>query len=266
MRLAASDSLHFIRCMDWTSPQHPLAPLHRRVVEACQGWSIAVCSRNTQIGVISSLLLEQPVLSGSIAELLGRLPSGASPLLLIADDDLPDGGADLLIEQVREQRRSQPGSADCRALIYLPRAIPDARLQRLWLGGADALLSLESGGSGLGFNAVLELVAGRSCIDPVFNQRLRHPHSVRLRPQEQELILALARGRSTRDIAALRQVRRDSVRRQLCNLYRKTDVHDQQGLLAWGLEHGVLRPPDLACRLHRSLSRPAASSACRSIS
>ena len=248
--------------MDWPSPPHPLSALHRRVIEACQGWTIAVCSRNTQIAVISTLLFERPLLSGSIAELLAQLPAAGAPLLLIADDDLPDGGADLLIELVRTAH----GSGSCRVLIYLPRAINDARLQRLWHGGADALLSLESGGSGLGLNAILELVAGRPCIDPAFNQRLRRPHTVRLRPREQELILALARGRSTREIAALRQVRCDSVRRQLCNLYRKTDVHDQQGLLAWGLEHGVLRPPDLACRLHRSLSRSTASSACRSSS
>ncbi len=112
--------------------------------------------------VITTLLLEQPVLSGSIAELLATLPTGAAPLLLIPDDE-----------------------------------------------------------------------------------PLLHRSSVRLRPQKQELILALARGRSTRDIAALRQVRRDSVRRQLCNPYRKTDVHDQRVLLAWGLQHHrvALQPP-----------------------
>lgn len=237
-------------------------PLHRQVLEACQGWTVAVCSTNAQVKVIATLLLEQALVSHSIAELLAQLPEGTRQLLLIADDTLPDGGADQLLEQLR----SQPGIERVRGLVYLPRAVATTRLQQLWMQGADALLSLESGGSGLGLNAILELVAGRPCIDPAFNQRLRRPHTVRLRPREQELILALARGRSTREIAALRQVRCDSVRRQLCNLYRKTDVHDQQGLLAWGLEHGVLRPPDLACRLHRSLSRSAASSACRSSS
>ena len=224
-------------------------PLHRQVLEACQGWTISLCSANAQVHVITTLLLEQALVSRSIAELLAQLPNPTAQLLLIADDNLPDGGADQLLEQLRSQR----SIGLVRGLIYVPKAIPTPRLQHLWMHGADALLSLESGGSGLGLRAVLDLVAGRPCIDPIFDRRLRQgprhrggaPQRPELSAAELELLLALARGRSTHEIAALRQVRCDTVRRQRSHLYRKAGVADQRSLLAWALEQGLLRPPDL---------------------
>jgi DNA-binding CsgD family transcriptional regulator len=66
-----------------------------------------------------------------------------------------------------------------------------------------------------------------------------------LSPRERELILAVARGHSSVQIAALQQVRSDSIRRSLSALYRKVGVRNQRGLVAWGLEQGLLRPPDL---------------------
>ena len=225
-------------------------PLHRQVLAACDGWRIAVCTSNAQVRVITKLLLDQALESRSIAELLAQHPEANEPLLVISDDDLPDGGADLLMDQVR----ARPGQGLARFLIVLPLAIADERLQQLWQQGADALLSLENGGSGLGLRMILALVAGGSSLDPSFDQRLRqrararsgdclHP---RLSPTEQELLLALARGRSSREIAALRQVRCDSVRRQISHLYRKANVSHQRGLLAWALEQGLLRPADLS--------------------
>ena len=32
-------------------------------------------------------------------------------------------------------------------------------------------------------------------------------------------------------------------------LYRRTGVTNQRGLIAWGLEHGLLRTHDLVCQL-----------------
>ena len=63
------------------------------------------------------------------------------------------------------------------------------------------------------------------------------------------LILALAHGQRVSDIAAGRQLRCDSVRRQLSHLYRRTGVRDQQALVAWGIDQGLLRPHDLVQQL-----------------
>ena len=113
-------------------------PLHRQVLAACEGWRIAVCSGNAQVTVITKLLLEQTLKSRSIAELLAQLPEANEPLLVISDDNLPDGGADLLMDQVR----ARPGQGLVRFLIVLPLAIADERLQQLWQQGADALLEV----------------------------------------------------------------------------------------------------------------------------
>jgi hypothetical protein len=81
--------------------------------------------------VISTLLLEQALVSHAIAELLAQLPGDCRQLLLIADDNLPDGGADQLLEQLR----CQPGIERVRGLVYLPRAVATTRLQQLWMRG-----------------------------------------------------------------------------------------------------------------------------------
>ena len=58
---------------------------------------------------------------------------------------------------------------------------------------------------------------------------------------DRELIHAIARGHSSRQIAALQQLRCDTVRRQLSDLYRRLGVRDHHGLIAWGLQQGLLR-------------------------
>ncbi|MFM7677128.1 MAG: response regulator transcription factor [Synechococcus sp.] len=67
-----------------------------------------------------------------------------------------------------------------------------------------------------------------------------------LSPREQELILAVARGHTSRQIAALQQLRSDTVRRRLSQLYRRVGVRNQRALVAWGLARGLIRQPDLA--------------------
>ena len=71
-----------------------------------------------------------------------------------------------------------------------------------------------------------------------------------LRAREQ-LVRLVAGGRSTREIASQLQVRTDTVRRRLSALYGKTRARNQGALLVWGLEHGVLKQPDLACGPHQ---------------
>ena len=229
-----------------------LLPLQQQVAQAAQGWALAVCSDNVQVAVIASLVLQRPLISRSIAELLSLIPTGAERLLVIADDQLCDGGADQLLEQLRSHR----GIGCCRCLIYLPRAISDGRLQRLWQCAPDGLLSLEGGGNGSGLRGLLALLAGEECLDPHFSRRLRQLNEPglalpgaaqpqQLSNQELELIAALAQGLSAREIAALRRVRCDSLRRQLSTLYRRIGVRDQRALVAWGLRQGLVRLPDL---------------------
>lgn len=82
-----------------------------------------------------------------------------------------------------------------------------------------------------------DVLRGQICLDPQLSAR------------ERDLVLMLAHGRTTAEIAALLQLRSDTVRRQLSVLYRRTGVTKQRGLIAWGLEHALLRPHDLVCQL-----------------
>lgn len=247
-----------------TSPLRTrLQPLLHQLALVSPGWTIAVCSTNAQATVIADLVLEQPRISRSIAELLSQIERPVERLLVIGDDSLPDGGADQLMLQLR----SSPLIGCCRCLIYLPSAVSDGRLQRIWQCVPEGLLSLESGGNGSGLRALISLVGGEHCLDPVFAGRLQRyaaatssvssqslpearPCSAQeLSAKEQELILALAHGQRVSDIAAGRQLRCDSVRRQLSHLYRRTGVRDQQALVAWGIDQGLLRPHDLVQQL-----------------
>jgi DNA-binding NarL/FixJ family response regulator len=66
-----------------------------------------------------------------------------------------------------------------------------------------------------------------------------------LSSKELELIHLLVRGHNGPQIAALRRKRCDSIRHQLSVIYRKTRLHNQRGLIAWALAHGVIRQLDL---------------------
>jgi DNA-binding CsgD family transcriptional regulator len=95
--------------------------------------------------------------------------------------------------------------------------------------------------------------------DPQLSDRIRQllantplqEEAVVLSVKEEQLVRLVAGGRSTREIASQLQVRTDTVRRRLSALYGKTGARNQGGLLVWGLEHGVLKQPDLACGLHQ---------------
>lgn len=241
-----------------------LQPLLQQLALVSPGWTIAVCSTNAQAAVIADLVLEQPRISRSIAEFFSQLEQPIERLLVISDDSLPDGGADQLMQQLR----SSPLIGCCRCLIYLPAAVSDGRLQRIWQCVPEGLLRYESGGNGSGLRALISLVGGEHCLDPVFAGRLQRcaasttsasaeplpearPCSAQeLSANEQELIVALAHGQRVSDIAARRQLRCDSLRRQLSHLYRRTGVQGQRGLVAWGLDQGLLRPHDLVQQLH----------------
>jgi DNA-binding NarL/FixJ family response regulator len=218
----------------------------QRVAEAAQGWTVVVCSADNELVAMAALLLPHCTrAAGSVTELLAGLPVGIERLLVICDDALPDGGATELMQQVRT---AQP-QAICRFLAYLPKAMSAERLEQLLAQGCDALCCRSSGGTGTVLSALVQALNGQQCVDETFRRRLRRgscgPGKPALKPSEQELILLVARGHKAPQIAALRQRRCDTIRRQLSVIYRKTGVRDQRGLIAWALNHGVVRQADL---------------------
>ena len=244
--------------LDGVTPDEIRTTLHthrQRVAEAAQGWTVAICSTDNELIAVGALLLPHCSLAaGSIAELLACLPIEVEQLLVICDDTLPDGGATELMQQLRS---AQP-QATCRFLAYLPRTITPERLEQLLAQGCDALCCRSSGGTGTVLSALVQALHGQQSVDEVFRRRLRRGtcgHSQpMLKPAEQELVLLVARGHKAPQIAALRQRRSDTIRRQLSVIYRKTGVHDRRGLLVWALSHGVIRPLDLDSGIHQARS------------
>ena len=222
---------------------------------AAEGWTLAICSPERGFQAAVALLFDSCSLcAGSIAELLALPLPDHGRLLVICGDRLPDGGADTLIEELQQRL----GAQRLQVLVILPRTVSQERLERIWQSGVAALVCRQNSGDGQLLRAVLQVLRGQSVLDPGLRRRLQHcdtsgamdPAGAIAGPevmtaQDRELLLAVARGHSSATIAALHQVRSDSVRRSLSHLYRKVGVRNQRGLIAWGLEQGLLRPPDL---------------------
>jgi DNA-binding NarL/FixJ family response regulator len=235
--------------------------LHVQTLQAAiesllDGWTLVICSSHARVRDTAALLLPQLHYSAaSTAELLALPLPETGQLLVLCDDDSPDGGAAELITQLRARH----GTKRCRFLLCLDAAIDGERLVRLWRLRPDGISCRESCGSGRLLQCVAVLLRNGRYEDPQLSDRIRQllantplqEEAVVLSVKEEQLVRLVAGGRSTREIASQLQVRTDTVRRRLSALYGKTGARSQGGLLVWGLEHGVLKQPDLACGLHQ---------------
>ena len=230
--------------------------LRQAIRELREHWTMVLCTRDQCLVAITALLLEQAIpVAASTAELLTLELPQKHRLLVICDDSGSDGGAEELMLQMRYRH----GPRRCHFLIGLDRNVPQQRLERLWRGGAHAILCRQNCGEGQMMQAIAVLMRGNTFLDPSLGERLRHPLAcsvlmashLTLSAREEELVRLVAHGRNSREIAALKQIRDDSVRHELSELYRKTGVRSRDGLLAWGLEHGLVSPHDLRTRLKR---------------
>lgn len=245
-----------------------LLPVLEAIHAAAGGWTLGVCSREAGLRAGLSLQLEHcSLLGGSIADFLALPLPAQGRLLVICGDRCSDGGADAVMEQVR----GAVGADRCRFVVILPLEVEQDRLVRIWRSGPDGLVARQASGEGQLLRAVLAVLQGQSVLDPALQHRLRQlPHhgdgaldAEALSGRERELLLAVARGYSSSQIAVLQHTRSDSVRRSLSALYRKVGVRDQRALVAWGLEQGLLRPLDLH-PLPRATAHPARGSRHRS--
>lgn len=224
--------------------------LQQTIAAQLQDWCLAVCSSDRYDQLAAAILLPQlKWMADSPAELLA-LPLPSEPRwLVICDDNGADGGALELTQQLRERH----GSKRTAVIACVESTISTARLDQLWRGGVDGLICHGSLGRGLLLQAITMVLRGGTAIDPVLAERLRaYPaighelaHEPRLNNRELDLLRLLAHGRRSQEIAALLHLRCDTIRRQLSTLYRKTGVANQNGLIRWGLDQGLIRLQDL---------------------
>ncbi len=245
-----------------------LQPLLQLITAAADGWTVAICSNEQWLrGSLAMVLDCCSLAAGSIAEFLALPLPAHGQVLVICGDQGMDGGADEVIGQLRQA----VGKHRCHFLVILQESVGQERLEQIWRCGADALVCHEACGEGQLLQAILLVLRSQCSLDPGLRQRLQQAPdrqvqasaAVALSERERELLLAVARGYSSSKIAVLQHIRSDSVRRALSALYRKVGVDDQRGLVAWGLEQGLLRPLDLRA-LPRLAAHPATGSRHRS--
>ena len=233
-----------------------LEPLRQSISEQLGDWTLVACLQPPIHQTMAVLALDPLQFTASTtAELLALALPQQGRLLVLCDDLDPDGGAIELIQQLRQRH----GAHRCRFLVCLHSTIHQERLERIWRCGVDGLSCLDHCGNGHILQTLLILMRGLTCMDPLFTERLRRQGAEALEHQLEErdlqLIQALARGRSCREIAALWQLRYDSVRRLLSSLYHRVGVRNQRELLTWSLEQGLVTLP---VRCHRQSAAPAA--------
>ena len=227
------------------TPPASLKVLKQAVAELSGGWDLLVCSPNQRLIATAALLLEPlPFRRLSSAEWISGASLTARPALLLCDDLSPEGGAQGLLTAQRHNRTHPPIR---QVLVGLDERVSDERLRCLWQCAPQGLICSQRTGEGQLLQAMACLLRGNSWLDPGFAARLQQ-HSedgAELTDREQELLRMLAAGRTTQEMAALLQVRCDTIRRRFSGLYAKTGSRGQRDLLSWGLEQGVLRSGDL---------------------
>ena len=64
---------------------------------------------------------------------------------------------------------------------------------------------------------------------------------VRVSPRERSIILALAAGRSNKQISSVVGISRGHVANKLAAMYRATDTNTRAGLISWAYRTGLLQ-------------------------
>jgi len=244
--------------MEIDLPPGSLPVLKQAVADLSDGWDLLVCSPNDRLIATATLLLAPlPFQAVTPAELISGAALSERAALLLCDDRYPDGGAEPLLEAMQHSTKHP---LIRRVLVGLDEQISPQRLRRLWRCAPQGLICNQRTGHGQLLQAMACLLRGNTWLDPFFADRLQQSAYCRetLTSRDLELVRLLAGGRSTPEIAALLQVRCDTVRRRFSGLYAKTGCRGQRDLLSWALEQGVLRNGDLgrsgADSEHRSLA------------
>ena len=232
------------------------ATLHRMQEQLAgmdASWRITICATDHRLRIFVPLLLERcDTVTSTVAELLAIPLPETERRLVICDDGLSDGGAVELVHELRQRFDHER----CRVVIVVDPAISQQRLEQLWRCCPDGLCCLEHCGHGEGIQTILSAIQGIASCDHDLQCRLQHPYrpcpcrqgAELLSVCERALVLAVAHGHTSRQIGALLQLRSDTVRRRLSALYRRLEVRDHRGLIAWAMENGVLRSSDLLNR------------------
>lgn len=188
---------------------------------------------------LASLLRQVPGVTsveeaGSIEEALVRCRT-AQPDCVLMDLHLTGSGG---IHAARRLLEEQPAT---RLLMMAGDASHSEQLQVL-KAGAKGCLSKDVDAQGLS-DALLVVLSGGELLAPTLRRAIAAHEPgpmLGLSAREQQVLRAMAQGRTNAEIGTLLWVSENTVKAHAKNLYAKAGVHQRSALVAWGFRTKVL--------------------------
>ena len=172
--------------------------------------------------------------ASEVWELVQQLPEDPPVLLLLSDSIAPDQGRDL-IERLRLQRPTLQ-------IVLLVQHDHWLSAEAIKGCRAQAIVHVESFGSGTMNRALEALRGGQSFLDPRLEERLQQQASCRLTGREQQTLEGLARGGGNREIAAMLGIAPATVRDYVSSLCRKLAAANRTEAVSKGIALGFIKP------------------------
>ena len=155
-------------------------------------------------------------------------------LLLMLGDSLADDQGRELMRRLRRRHR------DIRIVLFVqdlhwltPEALAQCR--------AQAIVDVHSFGSGTLIRALQALRRGQNYVDPSLSERLEQKASVLLSGRERQVLEALLRGLTNKQIALECQISATTVRDYVSSLCRKLGAANRTQVVSRALAFGVIR-------------------------
>jgi two-component system NarL family response regulator len=157
------------------------------------------------------------------------------PDVALVDLRLPDmPGAEL----IRELRRDYP---EGRFVVLTTYDTPEDAL-RAFAAGAAAFLLKDAAAADI-VRVLRAVHAGERIVPPEVQERLDRPHlRIELSARETEVLRRLARGQTSRDIAAGLGISRETVKTYMDRMRAKLDASDRAALVAKAIKLGLIEP------------------------
>jgi len=156
------------------------------------------------------------------------------PLLVILSDSIAADQGRSLIRRLRRQRPD----GQILLLVQDDRWLTDEALRACW---AQAIVHVESFGSGTMIRALQALRRGQRFVDPRLLRKLDRQAPCRLTGREQQTLMGLAQGGSNREIAAALGIAPATVRDYVSSLCRKLVAANRTEVVARAMVLGLIQ-------------------------
>ena len=169
-----------------------------------------------------------------VSDLVAQLP-GDSPALLILNDSIAADQGRLLIRSLRQRR------SDLQILLLVQ---DDRWLSQESLSAcrAQAIVHVESFGSGTTIRALQALRRGQSFLDPRLKEKLDQQARCRLTGREHQTLNGLIRGWGNRQIATALGIAPATVRDYVSSLCQKLAAANRTEVVAKAIALGLINP------------------------